>query len=241
MKSGIQLYTLRDESKKDFIAVLEFVAKCGFDTVEFAGYYGLTAEEIKAELDRLGLGCAGTHTGYAEVLEQPRETIAFHKTIGCDYVIIPWYTMEKAEDAIALAERINAVSSLYAENGITLGYHNHGHEFKKDGEKYLIEILAEHAPALQLELDTYWSTDAGVDTCGFMRTYRDRIRLIHLKDGNKEGLQAIGDGDMDIQAVLDAAKEIGLDCFVVENDDPRPDGFTNVARCMDQLKERYSF
>ena len=50
-------------------------------------------------------------------MEQPKETIAFHKTIGCDYVIIPWYQMEKAEDAIRKADKRRASYYNYYATG----------------------------------------------------------------------------------------------------------------------------
>ena len=76
MKLSIQLYSLRAESEKDFVGVLEYVAKLGFQGVEFAGYYGLSAEEIRAHLDRLGLVCSSTHTPAPDVFEKTEETIS---------------------------------------------------------------------------------------------------------------------------------------------------------------------
>lgn len=237
MKYGIQLYTLREESKENFLAVLEHVAKCGYEGVEFAGYYGFTAEELKGHLDRLGLTCSSTHTPWEEVFGNPEEVIAIHKALGCSHVIVPGYALPNVESVYELAERFNKVQALYQENGMTLGYHNHWHEFQKEGDKFLLEILAEKAPGIELEVDTYWSTKGGADTIAFLHKHRDRISRIHLKDGNKDGLQAIGEGDMDIQAVINAAKEIGTEWAVVENDEPKPDGFSDSARSMENLKK----
>ena len=221
--------------------MLEYVAVCGFDGVEFAGYYDMTAEEIKGHLDRLGLACSSTHTPAAEVFEKPEEVIACHKTLGCDYVIVPWYDLKTREQVLELAEKFNRVQKLYADNGITLGYHNHSHELVKDGAQYLLEILLEKAPAVQLEVDTYWVYNAGVDVREFLLKHKDRIRMIHLKDGNQEGLQAVGEGDVDIQTVLNTAKEIGLEWAVVENDEPKPNGFDDVTRSMQNLKSQYTY
>ena len=44
-----------------------------------------------------------------------------------------------------------------------LYYHNHAHEFQKDENKYLIDILAEEMPELKLELDVYWVYRGGED------------------------------------------------------------------------------
>ena len=63
-KIGIQLYTLREEMEKDVEATLKAVAEMGYDCVEFAGYFGKTAEEMKALLDCYGLEAISVHQGY---------------------------------------------------------------------------------------------------------------------------------------------------------------------------------
>ncbi|MGB9810100.1 MAG: sugar phosphate isomerase/epimerase, partial [Caldanaerobacter sp.] len=60
---ALQLYTLREETQKDFIGTLEKVAEMGYEGVEFAGYGGLKASELKKVLDRTGLKAAGSHVG----------------------------------------------------------------------------------------------------------------------------------------------------------------------------------
>lgn len=241
MKIGIQLYTLREESQKDFMAVLDHVADCGYDGVEFAGYYGHSPKELREHLDRLGLICCSTHTGWEDVFGHPEETIAIHQTLGCSHVIVPWYTLSSAADVHELAKKFNQVQSIYADNGMTLGYHNHSQEFQKDNGKYWLEILAEEAPGIELELDTFWSANGGADTRKFLLDYGSRISLIHLKDGNENGLQSIGEGDIDIQMILNTAKEIDAKWAIVENDDPKPDGFTDSKKSMDNLKSKFTF
>ena len=242
MKLSIQLYSLRTESEKDFVGVLEYVAKLGFQGVEFAGYYGLSAEEIRAHLDRLGLVCSSTHTSAQDIFEKTEETIALHKVLGCKYVIVPWYEMPDAATAARLAEKFLAVKDKFAENGLILGYHNHHFEFQEENGVYLLDTLLEQTNGdLMLELDTYWSAYAGVDTPQYMLKHRDILPLIHLKDGDGENLTAIGDGKIDIQKVLDAAKTAGTEWIVVENDNPKPNGFEDAKRSMENLKSKYIF
>src|ERR1043166_9313814 len=54
---GLQLYTVRDDCAKDFPGVLKAVAKMGYSGVEFAGYYGRTAQELRKMLDDDHLKC----------------------------------------------------------------------------------------------------------------------------------------------------------------------------------------
>ena len=73
-----------------------------------------------------------------------------------------------------------------------------------------------------------------------MREHRERIGLLHLKDGNAEGIPcAIGEGCNPVQPILDAAKELGMEWVIIENDDPVPDGLSDMKRSIDHLKQRY--
>ena len=80
----------------------------------------------------------------------------------------------------------------------------------------------------------------GVQTCA-LPIYRERIGLLHLKDGSRDGHPcAIGEGEADIRAVLEAARDMGAEWVIVENDNPVPDGFSDVARSMDTLKTKFA-
>ena len=80
---ALQLYSVRHECEKALPGVLHAVAAMGYDGVEFAGYYGRSAQELRRMLDDVGLRCAGTHTGLNTILgdELPR-TIEFNRTLG---------------------------------------------------------------------------------------------------------------------------------------------------------------
>src|SRR6266536_3814447 len=44
----LQLYTVRDEMKKDFFGTIAKVARIGYKEVEFAGYFGNDAHAVRA-------------------------------------------------------------------------------------------------------------------------------------------------------------------------------------------------
>ena len=56
---GLQLYSVRDDCARDLPDVLKAVADMGYVGVEFAGYYGYTAPELRALLDDNGLNAVG--------------------------------------------------------------------------------------------------------------------------------------------------------------------------------------
>lgn len=88
-KVGLQLYTLSGLMTEDFEGTLEQVAAAGYDQVEFAGYFGRTPEESRAQLDRLGLTSPANHSGNLLTDDGLTEAIEAAKVIGHEYLIAP--------------------------------------------------------------------------------------------------------------------------------------------------------
>ncbi len=86
-----------------------------------------------------------------------------------------------------------------------------------------------------MQVDTYWSFHAGMDNYKLITENRDRIVHLHIKDGVGNLPKALGAGNNDLAAVVKAAKDTGIEWLVLENDDPVPDGLSDVARSMDWL------
>ena len=186
-KGGIQLYSLRDDMEKDMDATLKAVKDMGYDCVEFAGYFGKTAEEVAALLEKHGLECISVHQAYEVFLDKPEENVRYLKTIGAKYCAIPWMdkNKHKGNDKFEqTVKEIAQVGALLKENGIQLLYHNHDFEFNKYEGKFLLDWLYETIPAdlLQPQIDTCWVHYAGVNPCEYLEKYSGRIEVVHLKD-----------------------------------------------------------
>ena len=68
---GIQLYSLREMAGREGPeAVFRAAAEAGFDGVEFAGFYGLSPEEIGALLQKYNLTAMSAHIGVSALEEQ---------------------------------------------------------------------------------------------------------------------------------------------------------------------------
>ena len=65
---ALQLYSVREDCERDLSGTLAAVAKMGYEGVEFAGYYGRSARELRAMVDDLGLAVVGTHIGLDTLL-----------------------------------------------------------------------------------------------------------------------------------------------------------------------------
>ena len=138
---AVQMFTLRDECEKDFAGTLKKVADIGFDGVEFAGFYGLTAIEVKALLDELGLKAAASHVPLEELEYNLAGVIEAQKVLGSNYVVCPYLTPDRRNenDYKALISFLDKAGEECRREGITLCYHNHDFELERlsDGEWHL--------------------------------------------------------------------------------------------------------
>lgn len=239
---GIQMYSLRDTAKESLKEALRIVASQGYRYVEFAGFFGHPAEEVAAWLKEYGLAVSGTHTQAVELLpEVIEETIAYHKAIGNKNIIIPGFKIKEQADLDRLVEIINTAQPILAQHGISLGYHNHSHEFQKtEFGKYIEEELYNRTK-VAFEIDTFWAFNAGVDPVDLLERMKDRLApVIHLKDGfkavngEKAKGKSVGEGEAPVVAVREKALSMGL-LMVIESEGQDPTGEAEVGRCISFL------
>ena len=234
MKYAVQLYTLRHDTTNgaEFLQLFKKIKALGFDGVEFAGWHDLPLGEIRHALDEAGLVAVGCHCGMDsfDTPEKVRECITAAKTLGMDCYGVGGAPHSTAEDIDALRRVFREANAIGEAEGVRFYYHNHSEEFKieMDGKK-VEDLIAEDA---WLEIDTYWSHYAGEDNAKLIRRFKDRILHLHVKDGVDGHPKALGEGDCDVKAVLDAAKEIDLPWVILENDDPEPTGLADITRSM---------
>ena len=184
---ALQLYTIRNEIEEDMDASLQQVKEMGYDFVEFAGYFGKTATNVRNLLDKHGLKSVSVHQGYSIFLDEPEESVEYLKTIGAKYSAVPWMGKEKHKGSPEFAKTVEDfmnIGQLLQEAGITLLYHNHDFEFERYDGKFLLDWLFEAVPAniLQTEIDTCWVKLAGYDPAEYIRQYTGRSPIVHLKD-----------------------------------------------------------
>lgn len=187
IKTGLQLFSIRDKMEKDMEAALKMVKEIGYDYVEFAGYFGKSAQEIKEMLDRCGLKCISVHQSYDVFLEKPEENIEYLKILGAKYCAIPWMDKknhkgyENFEHAVG---EIAKAAEMLRTNGIQMLYHNHEFELDTYQGKYLLEWLLESVPdhLLKPELDTCWLQYSGCDPCAYIEKWSGNVNILHFKD-----------------------------------------------------------
>ena len=173
------------------------------------------------------------HQDLGTLKRVPEEAIAEAKSYGTKYIVITGMHHFDYSDKEAVDELIadlNACGKRLKEDGIELLYHNHNCEFRKiDGQTAYDRIIENTDPEyVNFEFDSYWPTEAGVNTVELMRRLGSRIKLYHINDrGSRvEGKTSsiltsdsmeLGYGNMDLKTMVDIVKENGVDAVVLES------------------------
>jgi len=193
---GYQLYSAREECSKDLLSVLKQVKALGYDGVEFAGFYGHTADELKAMLDEAGLVAFSDHVPYAVIEKDMYAVISDHLKIGCKYIAVPFLGEEDRPGQPGFAKVLRVIAkfgALCKSAGIQLLYHNHDFEFEKISGMYALDFMYEaiDADILKTEIDTCWVNYSGVNPAEYVKKYAGRAPIVHLKDfvGSRGGAQ----------------------------------------------------
>ena len=219
---SLQLYSLREEAKDGFPAVLKQVADMGYVGVEFAGLHDFAPADLRRILDDLGLVASSTH-GPMPTEENLSEVLETANALGYTRHVsgfgpAQFATKETILESAAIAQK---AAELLEGSGISFGIHNHYWEFDHDLDgKYPHEVFMDAAPGAFAQLDTYWIQVGGADPAAIVKQYGARAPLLHIKDGpgNKEqAMTAVGGGIVDWAAVIGAAADT-TEWLIVELD-----------------------
>jgi sugar phosphate isomerase/epimerase len=235
---AIQLYSLRDVVPGDVPGTLRKVADMGYDGVECAGYYDLDAVTFRKMLDDCGLRCAGSHVGL-DALEGDalKETIEVSLTLGSKRLIVPSANLDNVTEVI---ERLNAAHALVAEEGMSLGFHNHTEEFELvDGVTKFDMIFSGTPSDFLVQLDIGWAVCAGQDVPAILRKYSDRLETVHVKEFDKDDKSAVvGEGSVEWASVFDVLeKETAIEWYVVEQEEFEVGPLESAKGCIDNIRK----
>ena len=235
---GMVSYTYRNEFAIDFEGTLDTIRAYGITDMEFSNLFGKTATEIRTLLDLRGMKCSSFGVSYSDLRSKTNEVSSNAKILGATFVRVAWipdrqpFTLELAEQTTREFNEIGRL--LKKEFNLTFCYHNHGYEFVAHGDGTLFDVLmAQTNPQdVFIELDILWAKFPGADPVEIIEKYGNRIKLMHLKDlkkgieGNLSGTTsiendvALGTGQLDIPAILVAAKKAGVEHYYIEDESP---------------------
>lgn len=227
---GLQLYTLRDDLPKDPKGVLKQVASFGYKQIEsFEGkdgmFWGMNNTDFKKYMDDLGMVIVSSHCDINKDFEKKAADAA---AIGMKYLICPWLgPQKKIDDFKKAADEFNKRGEICKKNGIRFAYHNHAYSFEPiDGQLGQDVMMNNTDPDLvDYEMDIYWVAAAGQDTEAWLKKYKNRFRLCHVKDRAKGATPAdhdasvdLGTGSLDFSKLLKTASENGMEYYIVEQE-----------------------
>lgn len=218
---GLELYSVRAECSKDFPGTLAAVARMGYKAVEFAGYWGRSAKEVRQMLDDNGLITSSTHTQYADLQPEKLEaTLEFNHVIGNRIVICPWMTAKSKQEWLAKADEFNALADKLKPHGMRIGYHAHAHDFEKfDGETAWDLFFGNTRPDVIMQLDTSNCRQGGADPVEVLKKYPGRARSIHIKPFGNGPEAVIGEDTINWPAVFDHCETTGrTEWYIVEHE-----------------------
>ena len=268
LRVAYQLYSARQEAAKDLQKVLKTLKKLGYDGVEFAGFFGHPAKEIRMMLADVGLDAVSSHVRVADLKRDLDDIIAYHRKIGCRYITIPYLEENQRPGKPGFADIIRfafETGKRCRKEGMQLLYHNHDFEFEKVSGMYGLDFLFAAVPQklLQTEIDTCWVDYAGVDPAAYLLKYKGRAPVVHLKDyvgtrsagtpcgliGAQENLsdreiisfeyRPFGHGTQNVQTLLGAAIGAGAEWFIIEQDEHKDISPMDAAALSIQTVRKY--
>ena len=258
-KIGVQAMMLKDGfAEAGAFETLKKITDIGYHAVEISQIpmsEGNVAELERAR-DELGMDIASLSTGLHSRHGVPMDTLdeQYDKIVAdCRRLdttmvrigMLPFDAMASLENVLAFCDETNEYAERLADDGIRLYYHNHHIEFAKYDGKLLLDIIAERAPRVGLELDVHWIQRGGKDPVATIRKYRDRVAMIHLKDyrigrlpdeaftslekGDFSGFMTaftgvvqfaeVGEGNLEFGDIIDEAVASDAEYLLVEQDD----------------------
>jgi sugar phosphate isomerase/epimerase len=235
---GLQLYSLREQFTKDVPGTLDEVKSFGIKYAELAGTYGMPPEKFKQELSQRGIKPISAHFGFERYRDDAEGVAKEAKALGLEYAGCAWiphtgdFDEKTCREAIAV---FNKAGEVMAKHGLRFFYHVHGFEFQPHGQGTLLDLLFQETNPkfVNYEMDIFWIVFPGQDPVKLLEKYPKRWQLMHLKDMRKgtptgaltggtdvKNDAALGQGLMDLPAILSAAKKVGVKWYFIEDESP---------------------
>jgi sugar phosphate isomerase/epimerase len=250
---GVQAYTFRHSFPTDVAATLDTIKMMGFTELE-GGPGRMAPEEFRKMCEERGIRIPATGTGYEQLVKDPEEVAKNAKALGASYVMTAWiphksgaFNIENAEKAV---QDFNAAGKVLKENGITLCYHVHGYEFWPHENGTLLDYIINNTNPeyVSFEMDVMWTHFGGGNPVALLNKYGARWKLMHLKDLRKgtkkdrtgstpdENDVPLGTGELNIPAILKAAKKAGIKHYFIEDESPAGEVTREVPQSIAYLK-----
>ena len=249
---GVQLYTVRSILPEKPAETLKALEQIGYREVE-AVYNVL--DKIWPDLKQTSMKPVSVHLD-TPLFTRDRDKLPAAldnvRSKGFRYVVCPYIAPQDrggVDVMRKLGDTLNTAGEMCRKSGMHLCYHNHAFEFEPASEGTLLDVLMKAAdPKLvSLELDIMWSQVAGVDPVAVLKQYGKRVALMHVKNVAPEvakqyhekvartAFREVGNGAVNVPAVLKAAHQAGVKHYFVEQDQTPGDPLASLKQSYDYL------
>ena len=174
---AVQLYSVRDDCEENLDQSLAKIAGMGYEGVEFAGFYGHPAADVRRMVAEKGLQVVGAHIGMDDLADPAFDrTVEFHKAVGNPTLIVSGLPIEQVTSIPALenaADAFNRTAERLQPLGLRLGYHLHGPDVKPVEGRLPWEVIlagTRENVLMQADIGSTWNLEVnalgGVQSIG---------------------------------------------------------------------------
>jgi len=236
---ALQLYTIGGDLRRDMAGSLAAVSKLGYKGVEFAGFNGVDAKDIRKMLDDNGLKCVGCHTALNTLQgDQFEPTVEFNRAIGNPYLVVPSLAGNLTSSRKTLEETadvFNAIAAKLKPLGMRTGFHCHPGEFRQVEGDTIWDIFFTRANKdVIMQIDLGHMGTAKGDHVAYLNKYPGRAATVHVKPANAAPLLGDAADTNKWPEIFKACESVGgTEWYIVEYDGGSMD---KVVRTMDVLR-----
>ena len=250
MKIGLQLFTCRKQAQKDLYGTLKNLAGLGIKYIEAAriNFDDTDIDAFKRAKEEFGIEVVSAQIKPNILADEFDKCMKFFTETGCKIAIISVlptkYIIGSDEKLVEFCKWASALAAKYKEHGIQLCYHHHDFEFIRTKKGTRFDLIVENmSEDMHFVIDTYWTTKAGINVEKLLNRLSGRVRGVHLRDyalyrkfiGRNPANYALGDGVIDFNWIIEAAKANGVDYGAIEQNTPHP--YSEIAKSVKHLVE----
>jgi sugar phosphate isomerase/epimerase len=225
---GVQLYSLRDDAKRDLERTLADIAAAGYNDVELLSSmsnFGMPPARLRTVLDRVGLRAPSTHID-GRALDDLDRQLDDAQVLGHEYLVLASLPIEgkpTLDDYRRWADRLNEAGRRTRARNVWMAFHDEAWDFKPIDGVMPYDVLAERTDpsVVRLQLDTGNLAMGGADPLDYMRRYAARYWSFHIKDVPRIGAEHdvdLGTGVIDFRRLLASIPDIDQKLLFVEQE-----------------------
>ncbi len=232
------------ELKGDWKEIMKQTADFGFTEIETGNYLGDSAAEFLKYCKMIGIKPVAGGIPFTDDKEELKKQLDKLAGLEIKTAVTYWPWVGGGpfmlEDCKKSADKLNIMGQVCNTQGMTFCWHNHNKEFAEMEEGMPFDYLMNHTEKdlVKCELDVFWVTKGDADPLSYLKKYKGRYRILHLKDmtgDDRRTFECVGTGIIDFPAILKEALSQDIKHYMLEYDDV-VDGMACLKTSSEYLK-----